>query len=53
MHYFFIIVIWLLSINTAWADCWLQAEKMFNIESETTLRYRPAGIGDETRRHWS
>ncbi|EAC0831430.1 invasion protein IagB, partial [Salmonella enterica subsp. enterica] len=21
MHYFFIIVIWLLSINTAWADC--------------------------------
>ncbi len=34
MHYFFIIVIWLLSINTAWADCWLQAEKMFNIESE-------------------
>ncbi|EBV5118736.1 invasion protein IagB, partial [Salmonella enterica subsp. enterica serovar Typhimurium] len=24
MHYFFIIVIWLLSINTAWADCWLQ-----------------------------
>ncbi|EDH9214292.1 invasion protein IagB, partial [Salmonella enterica subsp. enterica serovar Agona] len=23
MHYFFIIVIWLLSINTAWADCWL------------------------------
>ncbi len=24
---FFIIVIWLLSINTAWADCWLQAEK--------------------------
>lgn len=34
MHYFFIIVLWLLSINTAWADCWLQAEKMFNIESE-------------------
>ncbi|MCT7094099.1 invasion protein IagB, partial [Salmonella enterica subsp. enterica serovar Oranienburg] len=30
MHYFFIIVIWLLSINTAWADCWLHAEKMFN-----------------------
>ncbi|ECZ7964662.1 invasion protein IagB, partial [Salmonella enterica subsp. enterica serovar Enteritidis] len=25
MHYFFIIIIWLLSINTAWADCWLQA----------------------------
>ncbi|MGD7539537.1 type III secretion system invasion protein IagB [Salmonella enterica] len=24
----------MLSINTAWADCWLQAEKMFNIESE-------------------
>ncbi|AXC73801.1 type III secretion system invasion protein IagB [Salmonella enterica] len=34
MHYFFIIVIWLLSMSTARADCWLQAEKMFNIESE-------------------
>ncbi|ASG87091.1 type III secretion system invasion protein IagB [Salmonella enterica] len=34
MHYFFIIVIWLLSMSTAQADCWLQAEKMFNIESE-------------------
>lgn len=34
MHYFFSIFIWSLSISSAWADCWLQAEKMFNIESE-------------------
>lgn len=34
MHYFIVMVIGLFSINTAWADCWLQAEKMFNIESE-------------------
>lgn len=34
MRYFFAIIIWLLSMSPAWADCWLQAEKMFNIESE-------------------
>lgn len=34
MRYFFTIIIWLLSMSPAWADCWLQAEKMFNIESE-------------------